>query len=102
VVAKRKNPVVIKLIHHNGAEETSTLNTPPTLEHMQKLVGGYIERVNLKPSISDGFRWMILDEEGRLKHKPYNPKATALMRANYPTSVSIIVGDVILLTHMGG
>ena len=48
-----------------------------TLEEMQSLVGGYIERWCLQGHGLDGLD-LILDEEGKLKEKSYNPKATIL------------------------
>lgn len=51
--------------------------TPPSgefsLEEMQTLVGGYIEIVR---TIDD--RFMVIDEEGKLKGKPLNIDATRL------------------------
>jgi hypothetical protein len=44
-----------------------------TLEELQTLVGGYIEI----GGTVDG-RFMVLDEEGKLKHKPLNVAATRL------------------------
>ena len=41
----------------------------PKLKWLQEKVGGYIEIVNLSPNAQ-----MIVDEEGLLKEKEYNPK----------------------------
>lgn len=62
-----------------------------SLEKMQALVGGYIQMVNTK----DG-DLMIMDEEGKLKDKPINTKATEMYR--YGAS-DTIVGDVIIATE---
>ena len=48
-----------------------------TLEAMQSMVGGYIERWRLQGHGLDGLD-LIIDEEGKLKEKSYNPKATIL------------------------
>ena len=47
------------------------------LEAMQSMVGGYIERWCLQGHGLDGLD-LIIDEEGKLKEKSYNPKATIL------------------------
>ena len=44
---------------------------------MQSLVGGYIERWCLQGHGLDGLD-LIINEEGKLKEKSYNPKATIL------------------------
>lgn len=66
--------------------------TPPTgeftLEEMQTLVGGYIEIVRTV----DG-RWMVIDEEGKLKHKPLNIDATRLYIHGRR---DVIVGEAII------
>lgn len=52
-----------------------------TLEELQKLVGGYIERVKLSTG-----KVMIVDEDGMLKGLPFNPRGTELYklgRENY-------------------
>ena len=66
----------------------------PTLQEMQKFVGGYIEVVYLgKESM------MIIDEEGKLKEKPINQEATDIAhehKAIYNTDY--IAGDVMILS----
>ena len=47
------------------------------LETMQSMVGGWLERWELHGSGLDGLD-LFLDEEGKLKEKSYNPKATIL------------------------
>jgi hypothetical protein len=44
-----------------------------SLEELQTLVGGYIEVIGTK----DG-RFLVIDEEGKLKRKPLNAAATDL------------------------
>ena len=46
-----------------------------TLEELQTLVGGYIEIVHTKSG-----KFLVIDEEGKLKHKPVNLAATLLYR----------------------
>lgn len=62
-----------------------------TLEELQALVGGYIQVVN-----TNDRRVMVVDEEGKLKDKPYNQAATRLYK--YGTD-DRIVGDVVIGTH---
>ena len=59
---------VIKLLQQGGSEN---IDIPNTLEALQKEVGGYIETLTLAPGVV-----MIVDEEGRLKDKPCNGKAS--------------------------
>lgn len=59
-----------------------------TLEEMQEVVGGYIEVVRSM----EMDRIMVVNEEGKLKKLPFNPKATAF----YPALSDIIVGDVLV------
>lgn len=55
------------------------------LEELQTMVGGYIEIVNMYGHI------MVVDEEGLLKHKPYNHVASEM-------SGRRLVGDVVFCT----
>jgi len=59
----------------------------PTLEEAQKIVGGYVQLVDLR-----GEGCLLVDEEGLLKRKYVNPVATALYNKLFKGN---IVGDVI-------
>ena len=61
-----------------------------SLEELQAIVGGYIEVVGLR----DG-RLIVCDEEGKLKGKEHNQKATEIYQANVP-NWDHLVGDVLL------
>ena len=61
-----------------------------TLEELQKLVGGYIQVINL-----DGDKVMIMDEEGKLKHKEVNIDATERARG-FIFANDCIVGDALI------
>lgn len=63
-----------------------------TLKEMQALVGGYIEVVRL-----GGGAMMVVDEEGWIKDKPLNQKATMICAAFGRTSS--IAGDVIIMEY---
>lgn len=58
-----------------------------SLDELQKLVGGYIERVEIGPGLD-----MIVDEEGRLKGLPQNAEATLL-------AGRLIVGNAFVLAR---
>jgi sarcosine oxidase gamma subunit len=56
-----------------------------SLEELQTLVGGYIEAVRIGPS-----KWLIVDEEGLLKNKPFNANASTMASCQ-------IVGDAVMV-----
>lgn len=56
------------------------------LEALQKIVGGYIEVVQVDADVL-----MVCDEEGKLKGKPYN----------FDLGRDIIVGDVLFVQSYG-
>lgn len=66
------------------AERTEPVRTEqivPDLATLQKLVGGYIERVPGGPVAGTDGRWhCYIDEEGKIKQRPANARATSLMR----------------------
>ena len=65
----------------------------PTLEEMQKFVGGYIEVVYA----SNGDQ-IVLDEEGRLKGKEINKEASEYWLGDMvDDEVANIVGDAMIL-----
>jgi len=77
-----------KILKSDGTEEE--LKPPEgseflSLEQLQKAVGGYIEEV--KVAHSDNF--LIVNEEGLLKHLPKNERASEMIKG-------YIVGDVVL------
>lgn len=64
-------------------------NRPPTLEQLQKLVGGYIERI---PVFWEGAPAdLIVNEEGLLRQLPENKHASIIAHQR-------IVGDAVLLS----
>lgn len=63
------------------------------LEELQAVVGGYIEALYLPEAV------MFLDEDGKAKGRPINPRATALAAAvGKLKPTDCIVGDVIICT----
>jgi len=74
----------------------------PTLEELQKLVGGYIEVYDV-----DSMQ-IVLNEEGRLIGLPVNKKAMDYLQkelnSNIKTGgfkISTLVGDVVILKGKG-
>ena len=65
----------------------------PTLEQLQKMVGGYIEVVTAKNGDQ-----IILDEEGRLKGKPLNEDASEYWLGDDWDEYNNIVGDAVILS----
>ena len=65
----------------------------PSLEEMQKTVGGLIEF----KVFDDGKKEMVMDEEGKLKNKPINVSATEMVK-DVLFDDDYIVGDVIVLS----
>ena len=60
------------------------------LDELQAIAGGYIEVVNLR----DG-RLIVCDEEGKLKGKERNHKATDILLSVFNTN-DFMVGDVLV------
>jgi Domain of unknown function (DUF3846) len=68
----------------------------PDLKLLQELVGGYIEYC--KCEFNGRKSTMIVDEEGLIKQKPINGRATRMVRALPPAiAPSLIVGDAVVL-----
>jgi hypothetical protein len=76
------------------ADGTAEVLQPPngvnwSLQELQTLVGGYIEIA----MTLDG-RWMVLDDEGKLKRKPLNAAATRVYKYGRRDPV---VGDALVV-----
>ncbi len=81
-----------QIIKTNGAViETKPKNgTDFQLDELQSIVGGYIEVVSLR----DG-RLIVCDEEGKLKGKERNNKATDILHSVFHNN-DFMVGDVLV------
>lgn len=82
------------VIRTDGSEEGLILSDGDRLKKLQTAVGGYIEQIRL----GDG-QLMYVDEEGLLKGKPENFRATEIIKENNPGILwggNRIVGDVVL------
>jgi len=81
---------------NNGTKTTfmDSADIKPTLEQLQKMVGGYIEVV-----YAENGDQIILDEEGRIKRKPINKKASEYwLGDDWDNDDSNILGDVVILS----
>jgi hypothetical protein len=61
------------------------------LKELQKIVGGYIQLVQLTDKTI-----LVLNEEGKLENLPLNVRATEIFRKNFPLSDDTIVGDALI------
>lgn len=90
------------ILRVNGNNEQVIEHNKPTLEFMQKTVGGYIEIVHGRKDNKDYM--MIIDEEGRMNDKPHNEEASKMFVEwlnyhNRTSPILNIVGDVILCNN---
>jgi len=85
------------IIKTTGAIESHPLSSPPSLEDLQKAVGGYLEVVPHFEKFGGEWAMMFCNEEGKLHHLPPNPFAMTLtsdlFRAN-----DYLVGDVVIIS----
>lgn len=61
-----------------------------TLNEMQNIVSGFIEIINL------GDKYMVVNEEGKMRGLGINWEATKIYRKAYPHSNDVIVGNVLV------
>lgn len=90
-----------KAIHLNAIDEVPPLvvGDKPSLEKAQEYVGGYVQAFPVRYEGRMGT--MLCDEEGFIKNKPINHRATKIVR-QYAESIGRgpsqdIVGNVIVL-----
>jgi hypothetical protein len=83
-MTKSEQPGYAKTIHKE--------NDKFTLDQLQKLVGGYIQVIELKDD-----RQMIINEEGKLMGLPYNDTATKIYNHHFGRG-DYISGDAIILS----
>lgn len=82
---KVKEIVIIKT---DGTEERKIIIGKITLEHQQKIVGGYIEHV---PVVYNGKKkTMVVNEKGKLDNLPVNAEASKIYGGK-------IVGNVFIM-----
>jgi len=91
---KEKKLVVIKT---DGSIDEFIMDKAPELKRLQEIVGGYIEVV---PVLYGGNHvQMIVDDEGLVKQKSINEKATDIYRRTRD-GFPLIAGDVAILVGL--
>lgn len=85
------------IIYFDGAIEVIELTKKPTLDQYYAWIGtDMIQAVGCRHE--GKAREMVIDEEGKLKGKPYNPTASGLFHARYPQCIGDpIVGTAVVL-----
>lgn len=85
-------PITVLVVPVEGPIRTETIETAPAiLDVLQRLVGGYIEPIEL-PTGDTAF----IDEEGKLKGYQLNPRADAGMKGRlFPGDY--IAGDLVVV-----
>tara|TARA_Y100000593_G_scaffold9639_1_gene17469 strand:+ start:210 stop:500 length:291 start_codon:yes stop_codon:yes gene_type:complete len=85
----------------NIPKTTYIKDKAPNLEELQDMVGGIIQVIQLKD------KQIIVDEEGKLKGKEFNPEATELLalgkkingyHTQWSAGYDLIVGDAVVLS----
>ena len=104
---KKRKTLASKAVHNprnlaiqlraTGGVDVVEIGEDPALSKLHEIVGGYIEGVALDLPVSDPIV-MLCDEEGKIKDKPVNNIASAIMAA-YP--FDYCVGDALILAMDG-
>lgn len=84
-----KRPGCLVTVQPTGATVITRREEPPSLDDLQKAVGGYIERVRVR--YEGRVRDAYVNEEGLLKSLPPNRAATGLLAPPFSPG-SFIVG----------
>lgn len=66
-----------------------------SIHELQAFVGGYIEMLTISV-LGYGEKFMVCNEEGKLRGLPYNSAATILYQHSVNWNGDYIVGDVLL------
>jgi hypothetical protein len=88
---------VATLLRSDGTCADVRPEVPPrfTLEEAQGMVGGYVQVQVVWHKGRE--RFMLMDEEGKLKHKSVNEQATAVYNSTPRWCFDPIVGDVLVV-----
>jgi hypothetical protein len=87
------------IIKTNGDISMQELVEAPTLDVLQKGVGGYIEKVPMFDTWDGKTCVCFCNEEGKLNSLPLNQVATnAWFHQNLGAISDVLVGDVVILT----
>lgn len=106
-MSDRKNYVVV-IIHHTGKVTKVIQAKEPKLEELQKIVGGYIERIPhfSQLAVRSGDEKKVYayqgghcyaNEEGKLKEMPLNMLAWEVWKGQYAFVDQHLVGDVVFV-----
>ena len=83
----------------SATPEKQTLTGPLELDALQKIIGGYLERVPMWQRFNGAECVALCDEEGKIKEKPVNVAATVeWQRAQSLPVDDVLVGTVVVLT----
>lgn len=91
----------ITVLCADGETRVYERDTKPTLEFWQEQVGGYIERVPQFDTYEGEPCVVWCDEEGKLKGKPINDRATMLwancLNIDLYAMQDVLVGDICIV-----
>jgi hypothetical protein len=84
----------------DGSRDEIEQATYPTLEQLQKLVGGYIELQHV--DFRDALREMFINEDGKRENLPVNEEATRvwLRGRQYMRGRDVIVGPAVIVVGL--
>lgn len=89
-------PVKMLRIPADMSRGVELVDAEPTLELFQREVGGFVEAVRIPGAV------IWVDEEGKLKGKPMNPRATALARIGRAIGADFLAGDTLVVGYSAG
>ena len=93
--------MAVKLHSEESSQTTRTLHIKKdklTLEQLQKMVGGYIQILDINTVKGEDVKaQMIVNEEGQMFNLPHNESATKIVAESYGPHAQDIVGDAIIL-----
>jgi hypothetical protein len=80
---------------NKGTATTTHFEKKLDISELQKLVGGYVEVINLPNNKTN----LICNEDGKMYGLAKNSVATKMLHENYPHTKGIdwVVGDVVIL-----
>lgn len=85
-MSKKPKKLTVYRINADNTEKVAEI--ADDLVTYQQIVGGYVEQIRLGNGLL-----MIVDDEGRLKNKPINMKASRFVPGNTIVGDVFIVGD---------
>lgn len=85
------------IIRSDGTMSRSSISRPPSLDVLQRAVGGLIESIPYFVSFENTPCVAFCNEEGKLKRLPVNVLATGMWHAQRG-ALDVLVGDVAVVT----